>query len=394
MVMLLITRTFGSAVFGRYTIVLTFSQLIVLIFTFGFPSGVIRLLTDQSHYNEIPKTNFIKKILWITFISSITISILIYFLSEPIAVNLFKDRSLITYLKVLSFFITPLMFHEVLLNIFRGKKEYRKYNLFLFILPPLLFLIMFYMIYNYLYNEISVILSFGLSILIVFLTEIVFLKGVKNSVKLDYPTSLLFKLSLPMMISGTVLFLLSWTDIFMLGAMVSSEEVGIYNVAFKISSIGLVIILVFNVVIGPKISELYNTNETKKLRETIIKTTQLITLTTIPIFLILIIFRKDILSFFGSDFVSGETTLVILSFSVLINVISGNVDQILNMTNHHRLMKNITVFCLAENIILNFILIPGYGINGAATASLITNISLNIISIYYIKKKLGFYTIL
>ncbi|NOQ91102.1 MAG: oligosaccharide flippase family protein [Flavobacteriaceae bacterium] len=394
MVMLLITRTFGSAVFGRYTIVLTFSQLIVLIFTFGFPSGVIRLLTDQSHYNEIPKTNFIKKILWITFISSITISILIYFLSEPIAVNIFKDRSLITYLKVLSFFITPLMFHEVLLNIFRGKKEYRKYNLFLFILPPLLFLIIFYMIYNYLYNEISVILSFGLSILIVFLTEIVFLKGIKNSIKLDYPTSLLFKLSLPMMISGTVLFLLSWTDIFMLGAMVSSEEVGIYNVAFKISSIGLVIILVFNVVIGPKISELYNTNEIKKLRETIIKTTQLITLTTIPIFLILIIFRKDILSFFGSDFVSGETTLVILSFSVLINAISGNVDQILNMTNHHRLMKNITVFCLAENIILNFILIPGYGINGAATASLITNISLNIISIYYIKKKLGFYTIL
>lgn len=392
--MLLITRTFGSAVFGRYTIVLTFSQLIVLIFTFGFPSGVIRLLTDQSHYNGIPKTNFIKKILWITFISSITISILIYFLSKPIAVNLFKDRSLITYLKVLSFFITPLMFHEVLLNIFRGKKEYRKYNLFLFILPPLLFLIMFYMIYNYLYNEISVILSFGLSMLIVFLTEIVFLKGVKNSVKLDYPTNLLFKLSLPMMISGTVLFLLSWTDIFMLGAMVSSEEVGIYNVAFKISSIGLVIILVFNVVIGPKISELYNTNETKKLKETIIKTTQLINLTTIPIFLILIIFRKDILSFFGSDFVSGETTLVILSFSVLINAISGNVDQILNMTNHHRLMKNITVFCLAENIILNFILIPGYGINGAATASLITNISLNIISIYYIKKKLGFYTIL
>jgi len=394
MVMLLITRTFGSAVFGRYTIALTFSQLIVLIFTFGFPSGVIRLLTDQSHYDEIPKTNFLKKTLWITFVSSITISILIYFLSELIAISLFKDRSLIIYLKVLSFFITPLMFHEVLLNIFRGKKEYKKYNLFLFVLPPLLFLIMFYIIYNYFYNEISVILSFGLSILIVFFIEIIFLKGVKNSIKKDYPTNLLFKLSLPMMISGTILFLLSWTDIFMLGAMVSSEEVGIYNVAFKTSSIGLIIILVFNVVIGPKISELYNRNEIKKLKKTIIKTTQLITITTIPIFLILIVFRKDILSFFGSEFILGETTLVILSFSVLINAISGNVDQILNMTNHHRLMRNIALVCLTENVILNFILIPKYGINGAATASLITNISLNLISIYYIKKKLGFYTIL
>ena len=93
LVMLLITRTFGSEVFGRYTIVITFSQLIILVFTFGLPSSIIRLLTDQNHFDKQPKSNFLKKTLWITFISSLVISVLVYFFSKPIALLIFKDES-------------------------------------------------------------------------------------------------------------------------------------------------------------------------------------------------------------------------------------------------------------------------------------------------------------
>jgi len=60
--MLLITRKFGSVVFGRYTLAVTFSQFIVLIFTLGFPNGIIRLLTDSNHYDIKPKSNFIYKV--------------------------------------------------------------------------------------------------------------------------------------------------------------------------------------------------------------------------------------------------------------------------------------------------------------------------------------------
>lgn len=390
--MLLITRKFGSIVFGRYTLAVTFSQFIVLIFTLGFPNGIIRLLTDSNHYDVKPKSNFINKVFWITLILSILISIILYINSDFIALYLFKDKSLIEYIRIISFFILPLMFHEILLNIFRGKKDFKKYNLFLFVLPPLLFLIIFFLIFNHNLNETSVILSFSLSIFTVLILEIIFSSKLKSSIQNNYPTKQLLKLSLPMMLSGTILFLLSWTDILMLGIMVSSKDVGIYSAAFKVASIGLIIILVFNVVIGPKISELYNNNYMSKLKTTINKTTQLITFLTIPIFSIIIFFRKEILNFFGDDFIQGESVLIILSTGVLINAISGNVDQILNMTNHQKIMKNITLFCLVENIILNYLLIPVYGINGAAWSSLITTASLNFISIYFIKKKLGFFT--
>ena len=323
LVTLLITKTFGSEVFGRYSIVITFSQLIVLVFTFGLPSVIILLITDQNHFDKRPKTNFLKKIMLITLVSSVLITIVIYSLSEIIALKVFNDQSLIEYFKTLSFFIIPLMFHEVLLNFFRGKKEFKKFNFFLFVLPPLLFLGIFYGFLNINQKEIITILSFGLSAVIVFLLEIFFYGRLKYSTKTDYSTKTLFKLSFPMMLSGTILFLLNWTDIFMLGAMVSSKEVGVYNLAFKIASIGLIILIVINVVIGPKIAELYNKNDLQSLQKTIVKTTQLIALLTLPIVVVIIVFRAEILSFFGQDFILGESTLIILSFGILINALAG-----------------------------------------------------------------------
>lgn len=391
-VMIIITNTFGSEVFGRYSISIIVSQFILLIFTFGFPTVIVRLITDSAHFENHPKTNFMKKILGITLLSSIFISFSLFKLSEFIAIQLFHDEILKDYLEILSLFMTPLMFHEVLLNFFRGKKEYKKYNLFMFIFPPLFFIIFFYILYIYYQNETVVVLSFGLSIALVFIIELFFYDFLKISKKPNFPVKKLFKLAFPMMFSSTILFLLNWTDILMLGAMVSSKEVGIYNVAFKIASIGMLVIVVLNVVIGPKLGELYAKNHLISLQELVVRSTQIITILSIPLFLIIIIFRIEILSYFGEEFIQGETVLVILSLGIFINVISGNVDQILNMTDNQVIMRNLSIFCLVENIFLNAILIPDYGIIGAAVSSLITNFSLNVLSVFYIKRRLGFYT--
>ena len=95
---------------------------------------------------------------------------------------------------------------------------------------------------------------------------------------------------------------------------------------------------------------------------------------------------------FYTNFVQGKTALIIISIGVMLNVLTGNVDQILNMTNYQKILKNITIFGFILNVLLNVLLIPIYGINGAAAASLITNLVFNLICLFYIKKKLGFYT--
>ncbi|MFD1314949.1 flippase [Namhaeicola litoreus] len=391
-VMLLITHHFGSEVFGRYSIVITILSLITIVFTFGFPSALVRLIADRSHFVVKPKTDFIESILKIVFLSGVLLSLGLYFLAPALASSFFKDSELELYLQIASCFVIPMMFHEIFLGYFRGRSFFNQYNLFLFLLPPIFFILIYFGIANFIPGQERTIYAFGFAISIIFLIELVRIKPFSKVVKNKFSIKKLLKLSLPMMMSNAVLFLLNWTDVFMLGYFRPMQEVGVYNVAFKIASLGLLILIVFNVIIAPQIALYYQQNQKEKLKKYIQGATRLISLCTIPIILGIMLFNDTLLGLFGEDFTEGRTALIILSLGVLINAISGNVDQILNMTNQQVTMRNLSLLCILLNVILNFILIPKYGINGAAMASLMTTVILNLSSIYIIKKKLGFYT--
>ena len=77
----------------------------------------------------------------------------------------------------------------------------------------------------------------------------------------------------------------------------------------------------------------------------------------------------------------------------LVNVLCGSVGYILNMTENQNIFRNITIFAVVINIFLNLILIPMYGIIGAAIASAISLILWNIISSFYIYRKFNISTI-
>ncbi|HMF73230.1 MAG TPA: polysaccharide biosynthesis C-terminal domain-containing protein, partial [Flavitalea sp.] len=140
------------------------------------------------------------------------------------------------------------------------------------------------------------------------------------------------------------------------------------------------------------ISKLYKSQNQAELQVMIKKITRLVTLITTPIVLFLVFFGRPILEFFGENFVEGRSTLNIIAIGFLINVMTGNVDQILNMTDNQKVLRNITIFGFILNVLLNLALIPRFGINGAAVASLITNVVFNLTCVVYIKKRLGFYT--
>lgn len=194
------------------------------------------------------------------------------------------------------------------------------------------------------------------------------------------------------MVSGIFLILLNWTDILMLGKLETSSNIGIYNAAFKVGYLALFFVVSMNVVIMPKISELFHQKDHLELKKVVNRSTQIVIVLTIPAALILIFFSKSILQLFGEGFEVGSTTLILITLGALFNAMTGNVDQILNMTDNQNTVKNIFFIGFVLNVVLNLYLIPNYGIEGAATSSLITNIFVNSIFVIIIKRKLGFYT--
>jgi O-antigen/teichoic acid export membrane protein len=154
----------------------------------------------------------------------------------------------------------------------------------------------------------------------------------------------------------------------------------------------MLIIVSISTIITPKIAQLYGENNFEELKKTIQAATRLVSILTIPAVIIIIVFNKMILSFFSPEAIVGGNALIILILGILINAMAGNGDQILNMTNNQNILRNIILICFISNVLLCIVLISFYGILGAAIASLFTNLLLNILCVYYIKKKLGFYT--
>lgn len=387
-----ITKSYGETIYGSYSLVFTILQASTMIFALGLPNALISYLglhQINDHFSQF----LLKKGLKIILLVAIIPSILFFALKEFIAVTIFDDKNLIEYLKIIAFTLPFAIIHEFILNFFIATKKFLKFNLFMFVVPNIVFLAMLLIFSVSQQNQALTILFYTIAIAVTLIFECFFAfkkHDIQEFEKLS--AKQIIRFSSPMMLSSLMLFLLNWIAIFMLGFMTTTREVGIYNLAYKLASLAMLVIISMNVVLAPKIAELYKLNQISELHKTIKNATRIVFLLTIPIVLFLVIFSEFVLNLFGANFVEGKTALIIISIGVLLNVMTGNVDQILNMTNNQKTLQSITVFGFFLNVVLNIFLIPKYGINGAAISSLFTNVVFNLICLFYIKKKLGFYT--
>lgn len=390
---ILISRVYGAETYGRFSLLLTTAQFLVLIFSLGLPFAIVKLTADSNFFEITPKNNYLYNALKAVIISGLLGSILLYFSVDIIAINIFNDPLLIPYFKTLSYFFVFVVLHSFLVEFLKGRKLFIDYGLYLYVMPYLLFFIIFYFFFfkNSRITENAIYFSYLIPFLIISGIAFFFLpiKRLKTINKYLYKD--LFKLSFPMLFSAAFIFISNWTDVFMLGAMVSKAEVGIYNASYKLAIIALLVITAVNTVLAPKISELYSNGNILEIKKEVQKATKIITFVTTPIVIVLIVFRKQLLGLFGKEFIQdGSTVLIIIALGLFFNALSGSVGQILNMTKYQKKLKKFTIISVLVNITLNYFFILNYRIIGAAIASMISNIFLNAMCLIYIKKELKF----
>lgn len=393
LIVLLINRFFGVATFGEYSLIITISQASTILVTFGIPNTLIKIIGNGNYDYPAAKKILIKGCK-ITLLFALIPMLFFYLGSYFLSHSIFKNVNLYTYFLVIAVSIPLFVVHEIFVYFFIATKSFLKFNLFMFVVPNVLligFLVLFHFLEKGTYFT---FLAFTLSIFITVIIEIITIFDWKPKDKVEVQsTKELLKTASPLFFSGFLMYLLNATSIIILGLMVNEKQLGVYNIAFKIANLGLLIIVSISTITTPKIAQLFGEKNLEELKKTVQNATKLISILTIPLVLVVIIFNQLILSLFSPEAIVGGNVLIILISGVLVNAITGNGDQILNMTNNQDILRNITFICFILNVIMNIILISFYGILGAALASLFTNLVLNILCVYFIKKKLGFYTL-
>lgn len=177
---------------------------------------------------------------------------------------------------------------------------------------------------------------------------------------------------------GLLEFLLGQVDKVLIGAYINPREVGVYSVAMAIVAFVPVALQSVNQIFSPTIADLHARGEQELLGRLFQTLTKWILGLTLPLAAVVIVFAKPLMQMFGRDFEGGWIVLVIGTMGQLINCAVGSVGYMLLMSgNQKRLVKIQSVMAFVV-VALNLILIPIWGILGAAIATAATNACSNI----------------
>ena len=111
---------------------------------------------------------------------------------------------------------------------------------------------------------------------------------------------------------------------------------------------------------------------------------------SIPISLVFILYPVKVMLLFGPDYMDSASVLVLLTIATFVQTAFGAAGPVLSMSGYTRLVlwNSLGVFIL--NLVLNIILIPKFGIMGAAWATLISMTALGLARIIEVHFILGF----
>jgi len=199
----------------------------------------------------------------------------------------------------------------------------------------------------------------------------------------------LLRSSLPLLVVASMGKVIRWTDTILLGIWESARVVGVYEVAFKTSMLTTFILVAANSVAAPRFVSLHTQGGREGLEKLLQQVTLLVSLLTLPVASVFIAFPQHVLGIFGVEFSAGAGALVILVLGQFIGVATGSVIYTLILTGNEKTARNVTTLGAVSNFVLNVVLVPAYGMYGAAVGTALSTAIMNVMALYAVHSSLS-----
>lgn len=331
----------------------------------GLNQGLVRygaLLNSIKEKNSLFLL-IIKKGITITF----TFSIIIFLISSSIK---FKNPSTSYYIQLLSIcFITQYVF-QILQIQFRLQKNNKTFALVEFTYNTILVILVF--ILSYYFKEIGYAFSIVIAPLLTFLFFIKKLNiNWKSKPAFDFINFSFWRYGFFASLATLTTTLLVSIDILLIEHLI--VDITMVTIYKYVSLIPYSLIFLSQVVIATDFVEFTENINNKNYIYTYIKNYIIIfILISIGILIVILVFGKFFLTIFGANYASYFSSLITLTIGITgILILRGIFGNLLSSIGKVSTNFTITLIALVLNVILNFYLIPIYGIFGAALTSAI-----------------------
>jgi O-antigen/teichoic acid export membrane protein len=199
--------------------------------------------------------------------------------------------------------------------------------------------------------------------------------------------------SLPILMVEGFYLLLGYVDILVLQAFRPSDDVGIYHAIVKTLALVSFIHYAMAATTAHRFSEYHVAGDRERLSAYLAHAIKWTFWPSVAATALLLVFGKPLLWLFGAQFTSGYPAMFVVAIGLLARSAIGPVERLLNMLGHQNVCALAYALAFVMNLVLCIVLVPRYGIYGAATSTSIALVFESILLFWITRKRLGFHVL-
>lgn len=378
------TKYLSSDGYGIISSMQVLSAILIVIQTFSLEKSIYRLYYDYK--TEIEKKDYLGTIVISVFFISLLVTLLVL-LFRTFVDNIFETIDFYPYyfyVVITCFFTTFSSVPKIYFQVKEKAFEFVSLSLLQFFLTT--FLILWFVIYKNQgaigYLKGGMVSSIIISPIFIWLNLEIINFNFKKKI---FKESLLF--SLPMVPGFLAAWILNQVDRIFIERIYGMGEVGIYSLAYKISTLVGVLFSAVNSAYSPMFYKIAAYEDQISAKQIIQTYNDYFFMFVIFIGFNLILFANEIFTiFFSEEFSEGLSFLPILVLSIMIYQIQGLFNLMVYQEKKIKEMVLIGVLGGIINIPFNFLFIPKFGMMGAAIATLLSYLIMFFRAYLYSKK--------
>ena len=367
---IIISRHFGNEYYGMYSIANTYSQFLMVIIAFGSDFYLTRSISR----NPSNVQNYFWNILFIRLLIYF-ILIVIYFLVFD---YLPYESDLINLLSLFVAYSIIKSINQQILAVYQGVERFDWQSIItgassiLLLLGAVIIVILdlsiLFIGYLYVFAQV-IILTINLSIL--YFNKIITF-NIFSIISLKKLNEILIA-SLPFMLSGVISMVYHRIDIVMLSIMRTNAEVGDYTISYNLYEAFLFLPAAAGTVFFPRLVKYFKNNQPELVKKESSILIYYLLILMLPVAIFTVFFSNNIIHLiYGENFIAGSLSLKILIWGLIIHLFNNILGRVLYGLNQEKYFVKISIYSMMVNIACNILLIPHYGINGAAVSTIVS----------------------
>ena len=388
---LVMARLLTEAAYGEVVLTLAVVNIGGLFATLGLDDGVMR---ELPHHEDTPaKSRGVIRAGFLTSIVSGSVVALLIYLSAPVlATQIFRDPSLTPLFRIASIGVPFVVLSNVAVSLARGARDARPHAIVNQLFQPFARLLLIAGLVLLGFEAAGAVAGQMAAVVLAALLALYIgyriLPDVRAPSERMYRPLLAF--SLPLVLVQGMGFLNSNLDIYMVGYFMQSPDIGVYNIALQLGNLLTAVVATMGFLLPPVMTRLHEQGQTQEMQRTYQVITKWLVVLGLPVFVVLFFAPEFVIgTLFGGDYARGSTALRILLLGKLFAILMGLNGMALIALGENRVVSYIMFCQVLVNVGVNVLLIPVYGIEGAAVAIMASIIIGDVLGVAVLYRRYG-----